>query len=345
MRTRTTVILAGLGAVVLALGILYGGGPGERTDQSLQGAHVFPDLAARLGTAAKLDIQHGSVTLHLARDPRQSGALWTVAGRDHYRALQDKVRELLADLTGLRLDEPRTSDPAFYRRLGVANAGKGSDATLVRVLDGKGGVIAALIVGHARTAQSGNADTLYIRRPGEARSWLADGRLAATSDAQDWLDRSIVNIDAKQVAGVVVTRGGTTLKFARQGGTFTLTEPATHPKLDAFKLDEVSRALSDLTLEDVKHAPPPGQPLGRAVFTTTDGRTVTAEVNKDGPAIWATFAATGKGTDALEDKVKGWAYEIGSWKESSLVPTMDDLKAATPAPPATPAAPAPVPAK
>ena len=348
MRTRTTVILAALGAVVLALGLVYGTGPRERTEQAPQGARVFPDLAAKLGDAARIEIQHGAVTLHLARDARQASSLWGIPDRDGYRALQDKVHELLTGLTELRLDERRTADPASYARLGVADPGKGSDATLVRVLDDKGGVIAALIAGHARTAQRGNADTLYVRRPGEAQSWLADGRLAATADAQDWLDRSIVSIDGKQVAGVTVTRGDATLTFARQGEKFALTQPADHPKLDEFKVDEVSRALSELTLEDVKHAPAPGKPLGRAVFTTADGMTVTADVTKDGPAVWATFSATGKDSASFADKVKGWAYEVGSWKEEALVPTLDTLKAATPAasgaPPA-PAVPMPMPAQ
>ncbi len=347
MRTGTTLILAAIGAIVLALGVIYGSGPRERMQQAAQGQLVFPGLAPKLAAAAQLEIQHKGTTLHLARNAEDAAALWGVVDRGGYRAQQDKVHELLTALTELRLDEKRTADAGEYARLGVADpADKGADSTLVRVLDGKGGVIAALIVGHARSAERGGADTLYVRRPGEAQSWLADGRIAATAGTQDWLDRSIVSIDAAKVADVVVTRGETTLRFARQGGKFTLTDPAGHPKLDDVKVDEVSRGLAELTLEDVKPAPAPGTPLGRAVFTTTDGMTLSADVSKSGPAVWATFAASGQDAADVAARVKGWAYEIGSWKEQALVPSLDDLKAAEPATsaPAMPAPATPAPA-
>jgi hypothetical protein len=354
MRTRTTLVLAAAGAAVLALGLIYGTGPGEKTNEAPQGRLVFPDLAPKLAAATRLELTHKGTTLEIARKDTAPDTIWVLPARGNYRAVQDKVRELLANLTELRLDEPRTSDPSEYARLGVEDPkDKSAGSTLLRVLDAKGGVIAALVVGHSQTAARGSLDTLYVRRPDATQAWLADGRLAVSTDAQDWLDRDIVNIDAAKVASVTVTRDGQTLNFARKDNKLTLTAPADHPKLDDFKVDEVSRALSNLMLEDVKQAPAPGTPLGRAVVTTTDGMTVTADVNKSGPAIWATFTAEGKGdAAALEAKVKGWAYEIGSWKEQALVPTLDDLKAPAPSPapaasPATPtpASPSPAPAK
>jgi hypothetical protein len=37
--------------------------------------------------------------------------------------------------------------------------------------------------------------------------------------------------------------------------------------------------------------------------------------------------------DRLNRRLAGWSYQIGSWKEKSLVPTIDDLKAEEPAAP------------
>ena len=347
MRTRTTVILAVLGAAVLALGVLYGSGPRERTQASAQAQSAFPDLVAKLAAATQIEITHKGLTLHLSR-PDNDAPTWGVADRGGYPAQQDKVHELLTGLTELRLAEPRTSDPASYARLGVEDpAAKGADSTLVRVLDGRGGVVAALVVGHARASQHGDVDTLYVRRPDAAQAWLADGRITATAESQDWLDRDIINVDPAKIATDVVTRGDATLTFGRADGAFTLTAPADHPKLDDLKVQEVNRMLADLTLEDVKPAPAPGTPVGRAVITTTDGITVTVAASKSGPELWATFAADGKDSAALAAKLKGWAYLIGSWKEQALVPTLDNVKAPPPpAPPAAapPAATAPAPA-
>ena len=34
--------------------------------------------------------------------------------------------------------------------------------------------------------------------------------------------------------------------------------------------------------------------------------------------------------DRLQARLGGWAYQLGSWQEKSLAPTLDDLKASAP---------------
>lgn len=349
MRTKSALILAAAAVVVLALGLEFGMGPREKSYDTSGGTLVFPDLTGKLATAVEIDIVHAGRTLKIARKTTDPGAAWGVVDHNAYPAQASKVRELLTGLTELRYDEPRTSEAAEYPRLGVEDPNaKASNSTLVRVLDASG-PIAQLIVGHQRTAASGNGQTLYIRRPNEVQAWLADGSLPVSADVMEWLNRDLVNIPADQIEGVTVDRGGQKLVFARKDKKLTLTDPAEHPKLDEFRLEEIGRGLENLSLEDFRPAPAPGNALGKAVFTTHDGTSVTVDVSKAGPAVWATFAAEGKGAAPL-GKLKGWAYEIGSWKEKALVPTLDDLKAATPAASSAPAqmpmrlpAPAPVP--
>ena len=110
MRTRTSVILAAIGAVVLALGIVYGPDQPGRTQQAAQGQLMFPDLVAKLADAAKVEIVHKGATLDLDRGGKDAAADWGVAARDGYPAQAGKVHELLAHLTELRLDEPRTAE-------------------------------------------------------------------------------------------------------------------------------------------------------------------------------------------------------------------------------------------
>jgi len=58
--------------------------------------------------------------------------------------------------------------------------------------------------------------------------------------------------------------------------------------------------------------------------------------------IWVRFAVSGTSdkvkaeADQINGRVAGWTYQVGSWKEKSLVPTIDDLKAAEPAKPSAP---------
>ena len=160
-----------------------------------------------------------------------------------YPVQEAKLRGLLTGLTELRLAEPRTTDPAQFGRLGVDDPnGAASTADLLRVLDGAGKPILAVIVGHRRVRSQANVpDEVYVRRPDDNQSWLAEGSLQADADPALWLDRDVMNIGHDRIASVVV--GDEALVFGRADGKFALTEPADHPKLEDYKVDDVARAL------------------------------------------------------------------------------------------------------
>ena len=348
MKPRTSLILAALAVIVLAAAWQFGirDTPGEAT-HTAAGSLVFPGLAARLGAVAQVEIKGRQHSVVIGKH----GDAWGLADRGFYPVQPDKLRELLTGLTELRITEPRTANPREYARLGVDDpTAPNSTANLLRLLDAKGQPIAALIIGHRRMRTQGDLpEAIYIRRPGEAQSWLAEGHLPADADPALWLDRDIADIPAAKVVHVTVTRhdvagAATTLEFARVDDKLNLVSPADHPKLDDYKVSDVGRALETLTLSDVKPAAgEPGTQIGTSVITTTDGMTVTATLYKAGKDLWARFAASGSGgaakeAAALEARVQGWDYQLGAWKEAQFVPSMDDLKAAEPAKPAPPPA-------
>ena len=345
MKQRTTLVLAAI--AVLAVGAAWQFG--LRTAPSAQvdiapGTLVFPGLAAQLGSVARIEITSKGQLLALA----PVNGKWGLADRGGFPVQGDKLRELLTGLTELRITEPRTTDPEQYGRLGVEDPAATGTANLLRLLGADGKQIVSLIVGHRRVRTQGNVpETIFIRRPGEAQSWLAEGRLPVDADPQLWFERDIANIPGARIARVVSTRGDTTLEFARDGDKLALKSPAEHPKLDDYRIEEVGRALENLTLTDVQPvAKQPGDKLGTAVITTTDGMIITATIFKADKDIWAQFAATGEGdgkkaADDLAARVKGWTYQLGAWKEKSFTPTLDDLKASEPEPTAGGQPPAP----
>jgi len=329
--------------LVVGLAVLAGGwflghrNASQRPAGVVAGALVLPDIAGALQNAARIEITTKGKTVTLVRKP--DGA-WGLADRGGYAVVPAKLREMLTGLTELRLAEERTSDPAQFARLGLDDPTKpDSTATLLRVLDAAGKPIAELVTGHRRTRTQGGgpgvtSDSIYIRRPGENRTWLADGRLAVDADPSLWLDRDVMNIPFAQVTKLVVKRDNETLTLTGDGTKMELTEPAGEQNLDAFKLEEAGRALEGLTFLDVKEAKDvPGTRIGTGTYTTTDGMTVAATLYKDGETIWARFTVGGGGTDAakaeaarLEARVAPWAYQVGAWKEKSITPLLADLK-------------------
>jgi hypothetical protein len=337
MRARNTLVLLVL--AVIALGAAWQFGlrsvPAERTEVA-PGTLVFPGLAAELPKVAGIEILHAGQTLKLGPIPGAAGK-WGLSDRNFFPVQADKLRELLTGLTELRITEARTADSAEYARLGVEEpAAPASNSNLIRLLDAGGKPVAELIVGHRRMRTQGNLpEAIYIRRPGEAQSWLAEGRLPVDADPQLWFERDIANIDHGKIAKVTVRRGDSTLEFALVDGKLAMTGPADHPKLDEYRLEEIGRSLEMLTLSDVKPvAEQPGDKLGTCTIVTTDGTTLTITVFKHDKDIWAQFAAAGDSKEAkdLQARVAGWTYQVGSWKEQSFVPTMDDLKETPPAP-------------
>ena len=355
MNRRTLSILVWIAIVALAGGWFFGAGtvPVERKSVDA-GQLMFPDLTPKLQKAARIEIVfQGKTTAIALKDGK-----WGLADRAGYPVQDSKLHAMLTALTELRLVEQRTSDPESYSRLGVEDATKpDANSNLLRVLDADGKPILEVITGHRRTRTQGKVEEqVYVRRPTEDQSWLAEGALQVDHDPSQWLDRAMANIAHARIASVTVARDDKTLVFTRTAEKLTLTDPAEHPPLEEYKVEDIGRALETLTFQEVRAASDPvGATLGTAVFVTNDGLTVTATVFKADKDIWASFAVAGDDkakteAEALSKKFAGWLFQLGAWKEAAMVPRIDDLKAAPPPeqPPAAPppmAPPMPPPAK
>src|ERR1700730_12860502 len=94
----------------------------------------------------------------------------------------------MADLNWV---EPKAQTPDLYPRLDVEDPGHGKSA-LVAVKNKSGGDLAQAIVGKRRYDRLGAGnDGVYLRKPGEAQTWLARGTLDPTGDPSSWLEREI----------------------------------------------------------------------------------------------------------------------------------------------------------
>lgn len=346
MRARSGIILFVLGLAVLAAGWAFG--PGSVATERMtiaRGTLMFPGLPARLADAARIEIAKGTKRLTLMRTGSGKDAAWGVAQHDGYKVLPAKVHALLTSLAELRLLEPRTSNPTLYARLGLADpakpsgAGAADQATTVRVLGADGKAIVAVDLGrHHATQRPGSGDsvaTLYVRRPEQARTWLAAGNIDVDPDAQDWLDRDIMNVEGPRVVQVTTTRGAATIDLARTGGRpdapLSVLRPDPHPPVDDSKLDETARALELLSFDDVRKAAAHVPVVATTVYRLRSGMAVTVTLLGEDKDAWSHFTVSGPGSEALAKVVDGWDYRLGNYKNDLLAPTFTTLK-----PPPTP---------
>jgi hypothetical protein len=333
------LIIGLLAAAIIALaGGWYFGTATEPVQREAMdtGKLMFPGLTEKLKNAHRIEItSKGKVTVIELKD-----GVWGIADRGGYRVLESKLRGMLTTLTELRLIEPRTTDPAQFSRLGLEDptTEKEGTANLLRVLDGDGKPILAVIAGHRRMRTQGHVpEEVYVRLPGDNHTWLAEGALQADADPQVWLDRDVMNMSHEMITKVTATKAGETIELTRDGDKLKVTTPAEHPKLEDYKVDDVARALESLTFQDVKSGNEPvGEKQGEAVFSTIDGLDIGVTLYHLDKDSWSRFTVTSTGrakqeAERLNAKLSGWAFETGAWKDKSLVPSIDDLKAPPPA--------------
>jgi hypothetical protein len=330
------LVLSGAAIAVMgALGMVVSR-PTEAPQSMGAGQLVFPDLAGRLQEVASIEVVKADATLTVRRD----GAAWVLPSKSAHPVRPERVRELLVGLTELRLTEARTADPNQLARLGLDEPTQpGSTALRLHLLDTDGAPIADLVVGRRRVRTQGHLpEAVYLRRPGENQSWLAEGRLPIDADPQLWLDRNIANLPSGQLLRMEARRtDAEPVVLVRAAGKvnapLALLTSSDAPALDEIGVDEVSRAFEHLTMLDVQLASAlQASPIGEARFAFTHGLGVSVSAIRDGEQLWILLGAEGESQEAqrLAERWRKWAYQVGSWKEKAFLPRIEDLLARDP---------------
>ncbi len=193
-----------LGALVLAV-VLVAMAWKVSTDKAPQTevtrAALYVGLLDQLNEVARIELRTAKEHTTLRREGEQ----WMVASLDNFPAEPAAVKRLLLGLADLQIVETKTSLPENYARIGVADAGDGSDSLQVELHDAKDARLLAVLVGHKR--EGGQQSQRYVRRVGEPQSYLVNGKVDVSADAITWLDAHIVDIDTARVRRVTIAPG------------------------------------------------------------------------------------------------------------------------------------------
>lgn len=295
----------------------------------------LPELGPELGRLDGLVVTGPGATViaTLARD----GERWVVREAGDYPADLGKLRQNLQALAEARKLEEKTSDPALYDRLGVADPGATGSRGVQLEFRGPQPVPAVII---GDTGVNG-ADAAYLRRAGEATSWLVSGRYDIGKLVGDWLDKEVVDLPADQVRAVTITQpDGAVLRLSRPDATTTDFSVADIPKGRSLSFPGVANgvagALSGLTLDGVAArdslgANPPRpvvarfESFGGLVIETSAWRlpagtrfTLLASAADDQPEAKSAAAA-------INARVGGWVYTLPGFKAELLTRRIGDL--------------------
>jgi hypothetical protein len=333
MQRRGLITLGAAAAVGAALAIAAVATGDRYASRTAAERPAFPALAGELGDVASVGLERKD----LAATFRRRGDLWLVAEKGGYPADAGKVRQIVLSLAAMRLIEPKTRLPGLYQRLEVEDPGSGK-STLVAVGDQSGKTLARLIVGKQRFDRLGAGNGgVYVRRPGDAQSWLASGALDLSGNLGGWLDKAIVDIPDRRIAKVSLTQPDGTrlvLSRAKPEAQFAIEGVPADTKLKSeTATGEPAMALDGLNLDDVAPAakmPLPKTGVATASYTTFDGLTVDLRLIAHDKTDWIAVEATGSGKAAAEAKriaarVSGWSYAIPSYKAAMIKTKLADL--------------------
>jgi Domain of unknown function (DUF4340) len=298
------------------------------------GEVMFADLAAKIPDVAKIDVSQAGESLTIARD----GETWVLADQDSFPASKETVQALLAGLSRARLVEAKTRKKDRYALLGVEDpAGKDAKSHLVRLVDGKGKVVAEVIVGNKRQDTNGVGQSgTYVRRPEDQQAWLADADLNAGVKLTDWVNTQLFETKRDDVKRVTVSvPGEEPLEIVRS------TEKKGHTLAvipDGMKLkyvnvvDEVVRAASTINFDGVRKRQAPGddKDMGTVVMDLEGGLTATFHLKEEGDTAWLALDVTGEGAtkkvaDALKARADGWEFSIPKSQAKEILKRRTDL--------------------
>jgi len=333
--------------VVAALVLMVPGKTGK--ESSIRQTVFLPGAAAKVNDIEWLRLTSaGKVTIATLK---REGPVWVVEEASAYPADWGRLKTLLAGLSQAEVIEAKTANPEFYPRLGVEDVSL-PDAGGVMIEFSSNSGLPALIIGKGAQGRDGQ----YVRLRDSVQSVLIDRRLDIPADRSDWLDKIIVDISDAEVVEVEITHADgesvRALKFSADDENFRLQDIPEGMEIKSdWNVNTLGGALAALSLQSV--APDGDFDWNDAIrfrLLTADGLLLESEllaVNTDQKAeseywirlqaglyttafesqVGAVDDATGTSAraEAINMRVKGWAYRIPDYTFESMTRRKDDL--------------------
>jgi len=343
MKSQT---LIGLGAAaVIALAAVVALRPSGAPEAPPKPETLFPGLIERANQASRIEIEakDGKIALERGADDR-----WVLPDKGGYPAKFEPVKRAILGLAEARSIEPRTANPELHARIALEDRGaKDAASTLVTLKGQDGAVLAQLLIGKAeRSATETKPGSYFVRKPGQAQTWLASGQLGIESGLTRWVEPKIFEIMRGRIARVVIRHAdGETLEIARKEAdkddfVIATALPEGRKPMSDSVANPIGGALDFNPYDDVMPAKDLAfdKPDASAVFTSTDGMIVTVRVVKKDGKTWIHYAAAPDPAKPPEEAVRKeiaeiaakagpWAFQAPDYRAENFQKRLDAMLA------------------
>jgi hypothetical protein len=334
MNARQLIVLAGLAIVSVAATAAVMKTNATTVASDRRGEAVLPALRSQANELASLTIRDGNTTFAVER---RDNNFVSDAG---YPVKLDTVREVVTSSAELGFEESRTSDPARYGDLGLADPG-GENGGKEIVFRAGSGEIADIILGN-RDATVGSArGGQYVRLKGGPQTWLARGTVQLPANRADWFVPIDFNVKRSEIKALEMTGGdlGAVAATAAQPGEFTLQNVPEKRTPESFKVSQLATLFDAFGFQDVRRRTGPAPADARHITAEADGLRLTLTnvgALSDG---WvqikaeATDDAKREQANVITTKTDGFEFRLPSQQTEILSWTANDVTAEAPEPP------------
>lgn len=299
-----------------------------------KGKPAIPELLERINDVKKIIIEHseGKITLNSGENS------WSVKEAGSYEARTSKIKRAILSLAQLKLSEPKTQLEKKYSKLELLDpTSMGAKSKRVYLFDRKEQTIGDIIIGKRRPSIVGSTvGGTYVRFPRQRQTWLAEGDADISRNISEWLEHKIINLSSKRIKQVIIRHeNGDILEVYKnlsEDPEFLLKNIPNNKKVTSkTEPSTIGKALENLVLENVKREAKvsPFNLKGSLIadFKTFGGLSVRLQQFSRDNKFWIKIEASGehKDTTIINERTKGWVYQIADYSGSILMRRMRDF--------------------
>ena len=265
--------------------------------------------------------------------------VWYLHNKDNYPASTSGIKQLALELSNLKILEAKTSSVEKYAKLGVNNLSvEGSQASQITVSTSEKKLLSLLIGLSPKGAKKAKR---YIRLTDETAAQLVAGQITASTNPIEWLDPQIIDLDSKSIKRLTIDvpeeKKIVISKNTESEDFFTLQDiPESFEMKSKTIVSSIPAILMDLRLNDVISANVVTdlEPAQKTTVTTFSGLEILLTdyiwENKRYTVFEAYLGKDKKELpnsmiEKINNKVRGWAYEIPAYKRRMINRKFDDL--------------------